>query len=163
MNEAGEAAPDIRLLRAIESGISASPRAVRSAYSAGDLVNSIWLLLRSRGVRNPSRLQIRSAAIDVHRRDSHYTPHFRLGLQRRRKPSVEFMPDIPERPVNGVAARQDLADHLRDVRRRFGTDGLAMFLLSRVMELPARAVAEILDYAPDSALARSVAEMGAGL
>lgn len=156
---------DQQLLRAVESLYStAVPRAVREAYPRDELVNSLFLLLKSRRVRRPTRIQIRSAAIDHHRRETHYPRRWKFGMSLR-EPRKVFYGPVQEngRSSPPASLREEIADHLRDVRRRFGTDGLAVFLLSRVMELPARQVADVMDFAPDSALARSIAEIGGAL
>jgi len=145
---------DLKLLRAVESGISAVPKTIRSAYPRDELVNASWLILKSRGIRNPSRLQVRCAAIDQHRMNTHY----RRGQTHRTVDSAESLPD--DRPSREIpTGRAEIVDHLRDIRRRFGTDGLASFLLSRIIGLPNSCVVQIMDYHPKSALAQSVGEI----
>jgi hypothetical protein len=75
---------------------------------------------------------------------------------------VAAVPDLPERAESDKSSvRLEITEALRDVRRRFGTDGLAMFLLARVMELPEAAIRGIMDLEPQSALARSIGSIGA--
>jgi hypothetical protein len=154
-------APDLVLLRAVESSVFSAPPSVVEAYDRDELVNSVFLILKSRGVRRPTRLQVRSAAIDHHRMVTHYPRIWRHRHHQRRHPSVAAVPDLPERAESDKSSvRLEITEALRDVRRRFGTDGLAVFLLSRVMELSPRIIGEIMDYESDSTLARSLGEIG---
>lgn len=149
------------LLRIVEGAFHTIPKMVREAYERDELTNSIWLMLHSRRVTNPSKLHVRSAAIDFHRMRTHY--------RRGKRHGDVFTRDFTERGPDGASiALGDreasvlppepgaMVDYLRELRRRFGSEGLTVFLLARVLDLPARSVSEILDYAPDSALAKSI-------
>lgn len=144
------------LFRAVESAFPAIPKTVRNAYPRDELVNATWLILHSRGVRRPTKLQVRNASIDFHRSNTRYRKGNKHG------DVLTGDVHVPEQPVNGNGADHDdhIEIHLRDIRRRFGTDGLAVFLLSRVMDLAPRAVSVIMDYEPNSALARSLGALG---
>ena len=175
------------LRRVIEGCWPALPKTVRDAYERPELVNSIWALMASRRVRRPSRLHVRLAAIDVHRMRTHYRSGQRHGdvfnasEQSTREPAetldtesaehgprknrvkpdelapLERMPSRDARPEN----RAEFVDGLREIRRRFGSEGLLTFVLAKVLELRARDVVAVMDYEPDSALAKSIGANGA--
>lgn len=151
----------MELLRAVESEIHSVPRAVREAYPRDELVNSVFVLLKSRRVKKPSRLKIKSAAIDVFRRDTHYPRSARFRRTKEKPRSVSYVEEPIGSHARAPETKTELADHLLDIRRRFGTDGLAVFMMVRVMEMNPGAVARVMDFEPDSALARSIREMGA--
>ena len=132
------------LLRRIKESYPAIPKTVRGHYERDELINGTWLILKSRNVVKPSKLHVRMASIDFHRSQTKYrnTNHHGSML-------TGDVP-IPEKALARDPWKiDDIATYLRDIRRRFGTDGLTVFLLSKVMELNPNAVSAIMDYEPN--------------
>ena len=146
----------VSLLRCIESSFSAIPKTIQKTYDREELVSSIWLILKSRGTRNPSRVKVKFAAIDFHRTNTHYRKGKKHGDQFTNSGeslNEEILPDKTQ-------DKSEVVEHFHDLRRRFGTDGFLIFLLSRVLEFSRRDINQIMDFEPDSALSRSFGELG---
>lgn len=149
--------PDEQLFRAVEGAYNSIPKTVRISYERDEIVNAIWLLMKRRGISKPSRLQIRMAAIDHHRTITHY---------RRRKihgdsfTNIDFMgqngslrnegrahglvtvPAPSEKPRQETKA--EISSALEAIRMRYGTEGLAVFLLTQILEIDRPSVKAIL-------------------
>lgn len=141
------------LLRAVERALPAVPKTIQKAYSRHEIVNSVFVHLKSKGVHTPSRLQVRNSAIDMHRANTRY--------RRGKKHGDQFTNvTIPDRPGCQTAdTKIQIADHLTDVRRRFGSDGLCIFLLSRIMEFKPTTINRIMDFNPNSLMAKSISDI----
>ena len=163
----------VSLLRCIESSFSAIPKTIQKTYDREELVSSIWLILKSRGTRNPSRVKVKFAAIDFHRTNTHYRKANKHGDQYTNTISEASesirRADDPRRPFrfnrklevpDKTQDKSEVVEHFHDLRRRFGTDGFIIFLLSRVLEFSRRDINQIMDFEPDSALSRSFGELG---
>jgi hypothetical protein len=152
----------VSLLHAIESSFSAIPKTIRKSYEREELVSSTWLILKSRGAKRPTKVQIKFAAIDFHRTNTHYRAKKhgqRHGDLFTNHPSVDPVSSnevVPDKTRD----HSEVVEHFHDLRRRFGTDGFLIFLLSRVLEFSRRDINQIMDFEPDSALSRSFGEMG---
>ena len=172
----------VSLLHAIESSFSAIPKTIRKTYEREELVSSTWLILKSRGAKRPTKVQIKFAAIDFHRTNTHYrakkhgqrhgdqitntissrkmdgSSHLMSGGSKSEKDVWVFSSE--DKDNSRVEARMEIVEHFHDLRRRFGTDGFIIFLLSRVLEFSRRDINQIMDFEPDSALSRSFGELG---
>ena len=96
------------------------------------------------------------AAIDFHRTNTHYRKGKKHGDQFTNSGeslNEEILPDKTQ-------DKSEVVEHFHDLRRRFGTDGFIIFLLSRVLEFSRRDINQIMDFEPDSALSRSFGELG---
>ena len=158
----------VSLLHAIESSFSAIPKTIRKTYEREELVSSTWLILKSRGAKRPTKVQIKFAAIDFHRTNTHYRKANKHGDQYTNTISETSLDD-PRRPFpfdhklevpDKTRDHSEVVEHFHDLRRRFGTDGFLIFLLSRVLEFSRRDINQIMDFEPDSALSRSFGELG---
>ena len=153
----------VSLLHCIESSFSAIPKTIQKTYDREELVSSIWLILKSRGTRNPSKVKVKFAAIDFHRTNTHYAKVNKHGDQ--------FTNTLSESSENNSKASRfdhklevpdktrdhsEVVEHFHDLRRRFGTDGFIIFILSRVLEFSRRDINQIMDFEPESALSRSL-------
>lgn len=146
---------DLKLLEAIESGITAAPRAVRQAFPKNELVNATWLILKRRGIRKPTRLQVRCAAIDHHRSVTHFrrNPN-KSGFQNRCR---NVMPEtnvdrrelhqVIEKRVQGCVGEKRvlLVDFLRTLRAKSGYRGVCQFLLTDVIGLDPELTGQALE------------------
>ena len=157
----------VSLLHAIESSFSAIPKTIRKTYEREELVSSTWLILKSRGAKRPTKVQIKFAAIDFHRTNTHYRKANKHGDQYTN--TISETSDDPRRPFpfdhklevpDNTRDKSEVVEHFHDLRRRFGTDGFLIFLLSRVLEFSRRDINQIMDFEPDSALSRSFGELG---
>tara|TARA_Y100000296_G_C4961854_1_gene151391 strand:+ start:60 stop:536 length:477 start_codon:yes stop_codon:yes gene_type:complete len=146
----------VSLLHCIEASFSAIPKTIRKTYEREELVSSTWLILKSRGAKRPTKVQIKFAAIDFHRTNTHYRKGKKHGDQFTNSGeslNEEILPDKTQ-------DKSEVVEHFHDLRRRFGTDGFIIFLLSRVLEFSRRDINQIMDFEPDSALSRSFGELG---
>ena len=148
----------VSLLHCIESSFSAIPKTIQKTYDREELVSSIWLILKSRGTRNPSKVKVKFAAIDFHRTNTHYRAKKhgqRHGALFTNHPSVDPL-SSEEAVPDKTRDHSEVVEHFHDLRRRFGTDGFVIFLLSRVLEFSRRDINQIMDFEPESALSRSL-------
>ena len=148
----------VSLLHCIESSFSAIPKTIQKTYDREELVSSIWLILKSRGTRNPSKVKVKFAAIDFHRTNTHYRAKKhgqRHGALFSNHPSVDPL-SSEEAVPDKTRDHSEVVEHFHDLRRRFGTDGFVIFLLSRVLEFSRRDINQIMDFEPESALSRSL-------
>ena len=151
---------DLVLLRAIESGMGAVPQKIHRKYPRDEIINRTFLSLKSRNLFSPTKTQVKHAAVDWFRIYEHKPRHWRGRPKNKNHPTVILNNDIEAVTTdNGISRaefRCELKNDLRQVRRKFGTDGLASFLLGRLAGMSSRDIAEIMDFDPNSALAKSL-------
>jgi hypothetical protein len=139
---------DLRLLRAVESYICYAPKSVRSAFPKVELVNAVWLIFKRRGVRKPSRLQVKCAAIDYMRS----TTHYRKG---KNYPDVLPQSTVDRQEMRDVLNKRTaesngekralLVDFVRNLRSRTGYRGVCQFLLTDVIGLDPELTGQALE------------------
>ena len=139
---------DAALWRAVESSFTSVPVVIREKFERDEILNETWLNLRRRNVSCPSKLQVKMAAVDAFRGFNKYRRRRKYGVNIRPvgRLSREEFKEITNRqaPAQSVDWQGQVIEKLKALHLRFGSAGLNVFLLCRIMELDALRICEIL-------------------